>query len=90
MVLTPEKKEKPRKHLGESCGEKLPSPSSTVQSVDSFPGQELFLASKSGAFACFYLGQDSPQAAPGPGLRGHFSSVNKPQRGDEAVQNYGH
>lgn len=53
MVLTPEKKEKPRKHLGESCGEKLPSPSSTVQSVDSFPGQELFLASKSGAFACF-------------------------------------
>lgn len=51
MVLTPEKKEKPRQHLGESCGETVPS--STMQSVDSFPGQELFLARKSGAFTCF-------------------------------------
>ena len=53
MVLSPEKKEKPRKHLGEDCGEMLQSPSSTVQSVDSFPGQELLLASKPGTFAYF-------------------------------------
>lgn len=85
MVLTPEK---PRKHLGDGCDEKLQFPSSTVQSVDSFPGQELLLASKSGAFACFYLGQDSPQAAPGPGHRERFSTEKEPQRGDRAVQNY--
>lgn len=95
VVLTPEKKEKKKtqkktKHLEAGSDEELRHTSPTHTICRFIPRPRAVPGQQGRCICMFYLGQDNPEAAPGPGHSECFSRVDGAQPSGRAVQNHRH